>query len=1082
MLNFQIQSGERRPVGLLIALYFLISIALVFTEAAAFGLFLSVNGAEMLPYAYLSIAVGASLAAYGYLRLSARLRFSTLLTGTLITLALLSLIVRLGLTTPGWIAAAIIFALPLWLNIVSNLGELTFWGLASSLFTVRQKKRLWGLISAGGWAATIAGGLIAERLVGWLGTSNLLLVAAVVLFCAVPLLRYTQRTCPPPLTQSTPDGHTRAHNPSLLRNRYLVLIFAFTFVWWLGNNIIQTIFSARAEQQFPEAEPLAEFLASFAAASGVIGFVMNVFVTAPVVRKYGLWGGLLITPILVTGMVAVLLAGSEMGFVPFWLFGLTTMVRLVHVGIGFSLDQTSQSILLTPLPSEEVERVAVTSEGIVQPLAVGSAGGILLLFEALRQTGNSSNGDLTAMSVLFLVVGGGWIVITISLVRAYKQAVSKALAKRQLGGSPYALLDSTSIELLQHSLRDSHPGAVVYALHTLAEMNQPITATDISALITHPAMDVRREAYGYLEQHALCEYAEDVKAALAQEPIPEVREAGWRALAALSDNDVPDLEARLHDDELADRRGALVGLLRYGGIDGVLLAGQTLHMLSTSTEAIDRGLAAQVLGTVGVAHYYQPLVPLLQDASLQVRRSALGAAGCIRHARLWPLVIRACAETATRHQAILALAQGGDSALPFIETALAQSDLDGATQIALIQSYGRIGGERAIRQLMHELVRLQMQSVRPQRYRDIEAQVIAALVRCQFHANHPDEQQIVRVGIQRELAYAAMISACLHDLQQGWPINGSDKRQSTAVALLVESLEIELRHVRNRLLELLSFLCDRSTMLKARYALMALDYGVEDAAQRAYAVELVDTHLSATDKANVLAIIEPLPAGQRLAQLGKSFQQARQTAEQRIQALSGSSLDAIEATAWTRACALYAVRELNGSVTGLGKADIRVGNNGYDAAEGDRHMLSIVERVIVLKTANVFAQTPADILAELAELLEEKSIDAGTTIFRKGDPGDSLYLIVDGAVEIRDGEHVLHEMHGREVFGEMALLDNEPRSATVVATEPTHMLWLAQQAFYDLLMDRPEIAAGIIRVLTGYVRKLNQRLITNESA
>jgi len=73
-------------------------------------------------------------------------------------------------------------------------------------------------------------------------------------------------------------------------------------------------------------------------------------------------------------------------------------------------------------------------------------------------------------------------------------------------------------------------------------------------------------------------------------------------------------------------------------------------------------------------------------------------------------------------------------------------------------------------------------------------------------------------------------------------------------------------------------------------------------------------------------------------------------------------------------------------------------------------------------------------------------------------------------------------MSGREVFGEMALLDNEPRSATVIATEPTRILRLAQNAFYGLLMDRPEITTGIIRVLTGYVRSLNQRLTVAQTA
>lgn len=139
-------------------------------------------------------------------------------------------------------------------------------------------------------------------------------------------------------------------------------------------------------------------------------------------------------------------------------------------------------------------------------------------------------------------------------------------------------------------------------------------------------------------------------------------------------------------------------------------------------------------------------------------------------------------------------------------------------------------------------------------------------------------------------------------------------------------------------------------------------------------------------------------------------------------------------------------------------------------------MLSTIEKVIILKTVSVFAQTPDAVLAEVAELLEEVGLDAEATVFRKGDPGDSLYLIVQGNVQVEDGDKVLRQMGAREVFGEMALLDNEPRSATIRTIEPAQLLRLSQSTFYELLADRPEIATGIIRVLMGYIRNLNQRL------
>ena len=139
-------------------------------------------------------------------------------------------------------------------------------------------------------------------------------------------------------------------------------------------------------------------------------------------------------------------------------------------------------------------------------------------------------------------------------------------------------------------------------------------------------------------------------------------------------------------------------------------------------------------------------------------------------------------------------------------------------------------------------------------------------------------------------------------------------------------------------------------------------------------------------------------------------------------------------------------------------------------------MLSTVEKVIILKTVAVFAQTPDNVLAEIAELLEEVDLTAGDSVFHKGDPGDGLYLIVYGRVQVQNGAQVLRQMGARDVFGEMALLDNEPRSASVSALEPTQLLRLGQAPFYELLSDQPEIATGIIHVLMHYIRTLNQRL------
>ncbi|MEZ4660195.1 MAG: cyclic nucleotide-binding domain-containing protein [Caldilineaceae bacterium] len=133
-------------------------------------------------------------------------------------------------------------------------------------------------------------------------------------------------------------------------------------------------------------------------------------------------------------------------------------------------------------------------------------------------------------------------------------------------------------------------------------------------------------------------------------------------------------------------------------------------------------------------------------------------------------------------------------------------------------------------------------------------------------------------------------------------------------------------------------------------------------------------------------------------------------------------------------------------------------------------MLLTVEKVIVLKSVEIFAHTPAEILVEIAGLLKEIEAPPATTIFSQGERGDSMYIITEGEVEALDGEQAFTRMGERQVFGEMALLDGEPRTATIRTTKTSRLLRLEQEPFYELMDDRIEIARGIIKVLIQRLR------------
>ena len=96
-------------------------------------------------------------------------------------------------------------------------------------------------------------------------------------------------------------------------------------------------------------------------------------------------------------------------------------------------------------------------------------------------------------------------------------------------------------------------------------------------------------------------------------------------------------------------------------------------------------------------------------------------------------------------------------------------------------------------------------------------------------------------------------------------------------------------------------------------------------------------------------------------------------------------------------------------------------------------MITTVEKVLFLKSIDLFRALPGEELAQIAEIAEEQPFAFGDQVFTEGEPGDALYLVVEGTVKVHQGGKQLAQLGPRDVFGEMAVLDSEPRSATVTA-------------------------------------------------
>jgi len=135
-------------------------------------------------------------------------------------------------------------------------------------------------------------------------------------------------------------------------------------------------------------------------------------------------------------------------------------------------------------------------------------------------------------------------------------------------------------------------------------------------------------------------------------------------------------------------------------------------------------------------------------------------------------------------------------------------------------------------------------------------------------------------------------------------------------------------------------------------------------------------------------------------------------------------------------------------------------------------MISTVEKVLFLKSIELFSQIPGEDLSQIALITDEVQYDEGETIFSEGDPGDALFFVIEGHVKVhRDGVE-LATTRERHVFGEMAVLDGELRSASILALSDLVLLRIHRDDFREILREKPEIAQGIIMVLSRRVRRM----------
>jgi HEAT repeat protein len=646
---------------------------------------------------------------------------------------------------------------------------------------------------------------------------------------------------------------------------------------------------------------------------------------------------------------------------------------------------------------------------------------LLLLFEAF-------DAPLPVISGTALVLCAGWLGWTRRLKGEYLRALASNLSDPDPGQSGDALAALSRLGaaeampvLLEHLQADDEEMTWL-ALELLEHIEDPAVPARLAAYLDRVDAPRQRALLGTLERRRDASTLAQIQPLLASDQ-PSVRAAAARAMRSLG-APASHLDGLLKDPDVGVRAEAVAALLAVAD----LRATAELMRLTTSGDDRSRERAAYVLGQAGGTGRLDLLTRLCADSVAAVRRSCAAALVQVGGQQAAALLVEMVDDPQAGSAALDGLVEMGPVALD----AMAQrwDEVDSAVRTNLALCLSKMSGD-AVHAFLIQRLAGEQESVQ-----EACIEALAVLGNLPSDAVPPLEQ-----ALRTSVARLQRLSA--------WAVDLADLAPAMLLhdALLRRAAQAE--KVALRCVELLG---------PARQVQVAVANLKSPVARlRAEALEVLEGACSA---ARVLVqelerrYLHPQSSGQG---------EPRRALE---------ALARIELTSWERACLYYALQQ-------AGYQDLATDLDFKEV----QNMAGNIERILFLKSASLFADVAGSDLPWIDEIAREHTYPAGEVIFRENEMGDTLYIIVEGQVRVLKGEEAvtLAVLQERDCFGEMAILDGEPRSATVETMREARLLEIAREDFNQLLLARPQIGFALIKNLNRRLRQTNAKLIEKEA-
>jgi len=1037
-----IRRDEIKPVALMFVYGFLAMTSYYILKPARNSVFVDRVGAHNLPYVYILTAIFVSIVMLGYSRYVDRVKYITLLLGTFAFLAA-NLFAFWWFLESGTLITSGAFYI--WGKLYPLLVVSQFWLVGNLLFTTRQAKRLFGLVGLGPIFGGIAGSAIAGRFATVLGTRTLLLVAAGFLgLCAVivivlaPRIRSTARVSGRLLEDISGDAFRLLKQSSHLRT--IALILALTIV---VGTLIDWQFNTAVEMYVHGEDQKTAFFGKFFALLNGGSVLIQLLATGFVLRKFGVGLAMLALP------VGLLFSSVGMILAPVLLTA--AILKGTEGGIRYSLDQSTRELLYLPVPTAVKYKVKPLIDMAVYRGGTGLGGVILLIVV------NRMGFGIQQVAGICIALIGFWVVVTLRMRREFRESVKHLIGVRDVDLDELIVqrLNAETLGEICEVVQHGNEQEVLYALDLL-EHNASYLCADLSKLLEHPSAAVRAKAITRLLEIG-DESALPAVQKLLHDPSLLVRVEAIHYVCRYGPDAAEEQMATFQQDsDLEVRVAALACPLYEEGSTQSERALRALTEEAASENPAERQTVARELAHVGplTEGLRQILNSLLHDRDSDVRHAAVQTAGETGDmAFLELLVSRLCCQ-GEREPAAAALANYGPSTHPKIMEWLRDESIPERVRLEL----PAVLYHDASQETADELFRALADAPPPLRFRMIKT--LDKLRRDREDLSF-DQYEIVPL-FEREIREGYEWAATQHSLLDG----------ERPTSLLISTVQQRADEAAERALRVLGLRYSLEDLYAAHAGL-----GSRERIMRERGFELLDNALPREFRRQFDPLLNPDSSLAEIAAVARKrygVNGARRGEVLQTLAVGPDRWVGLLAC-FELGCDLPVKRVPGAPFHEHSVVEELLGGDGdSDTQDEAARMANAIQKAELLAKTELFGRLRTKDQAVIAALTDEREFATDEFVFREGEASTELLIVMEGCIVAHRGEVTLFSAHEGQTVGDLALLDGLPRNYDAVAVEPTRVLVLNREAFYNLLKERFQIVRDVLAHISGVVRKVNQ--------